>query len=108
LYGALPDIGHDCPHKSVFAVAVHFSVSREPVNAFCYTRGCQRGQCVAGALVNPSQAQEMLAGVEPRLALGAIADLTHSSIMLAEAFFSKRELGTGETGEIRWWNGELG
>ena len=71
--GALPDISRNCPRKSVFAVAIHLGMSSKPVNAFCHTRSCQRGQRMAGALVNASQAQAMLARVEPGLALGSIA-----------------------------------
>jgi hypothetical protein len=93
LCGALPDISRNGPRKSVFAVAIHLGMSSKPVNAFCHTRSCQRGQCLAGALVNPSQAQEMRAGDEHDLALGTIANLTHSWIMRAEASFSKRLLG---------------
>ena len=45
-------------------MAVHLIVSGEPVNSFRDTRGRQRSQCLAGALVNASQPQGILAGVE--------------------------------------------
>lgn len=89
--GMLLDISRNCPRKSIFAVAIHLGMSSKSVNAFCHSRSRQRGQCMTGALVNASQTQEMLARVVPGLALGSVADLTHSLIMRVEAFFSKGE-----------------
>ncbi|MEK7877058.1 MAG: hypothetical protein AAB325_12805 [Pseudomonadota bacterium] len=70
-------------------MAVHLIVGGEPVNSFRDTRGRQRSQCLAGALVNASQPQGIPAGVESGLTVTSFANLTHMSIMRAESLYSK-------------------
>jgi len=70
-------------------VAIHLGMRSEPVNAFYHSCGCQRGQRMASALVDPSQTQRILPGDQTGLALDSIADLTHNLIMRVDTGFSK-------------------
>lgn len=49
---AMTDIGRNRPGERLFAMPVHLIVRGKPVDAFGDSRGRERGQCLAGALMD--------------------------------------------------------
>ncbi|HEY4723349.1 MAG TPA: hypothetical protein VII92_15950 [Anaerolineae bacterium] len=68
---------------------VHLIVRGKPVDAFGDSRGRERGQCLAGALMDSRQAQGVPTGISSGLPRGSLTNASHGLIMRVERPYSK-------------------